>query len=97
MGFSYNFAEKLGVEDRGLLTSVSFDDVTLLPSSGAVEPDEADISTWLTPEWKIPLPLLSSPMDLVTGVSLAVSLAREGGLGVLHRNCSIGEQVQMVK
>ncbi|MHA1300455.1 MAG: IMP dehydrogenase [Candidatus Helarchaeota archaeon] len=81
--------------------AVTFNDVILLPSWTAIEPDEADVTTIIAPgrkpDIKIPVPFISSPMDTVTESEMAIALAREGGLGIIHRNCSIEEQVAMVK
>jgi len=92
------FAEKLGIDYECKLNEhLSFDDVSLLPSESGVEPYEVDLSTWLTPEHVLAVPIISSPMDRVTEVEMCIALAREGGLGVLHRNCSIEKEVEMVK
>ncbi len=92
------FAEKLGIDYECELNEyLAFDDVSLLPSESRVEPFEVDLSTWLTPEHLLAVPILSSPMDRVTEAEMCIALAREGGLGVLHRNCSIEEEVEMVK
>jgi IMP dehydrogenase len=71
---------------------LTFDDVLLLPSYSEVLPDEADVSSWLTPEIKLNIPLVSAAMDTVTESQMAISLARCGGVGVVHKNLSIAEQ-----
>ncbi len=76
--------------------SLSFDDVLLLPQRSAVLPSQTDLSTPLTRDISLHLPLISAAMDTVTEDDLAIAIAREGGLGVIHRNNSIGEQVEMV-
>ena len=79
------------------LDGLTFDDVLLLPGYSEVKRDAIDISTVLTKTIKLAIPLLSSPMDTVTTAPLATSLAQEGGLGIIHRNLSIEEQVKEVK
>ncbi|MHA1430741.1 MAG: IMP dehydrogenase, partial [Candidatus Freyarchaeota archaeon] len=92
------FAEKLGMRyDNSINEHLSFDDVSLLPGRSNFEPDEADISAWITPEHMLAIPLISSPMDRVTESEMCIALAREGGLGVLHRNCPIQVEVEMAK
>ena len=73
-------------------TGLTFDDVLLLPSYSEVLPDVADVSSWLTPEIKLNIPLVSAAMDTVTESRMAISLARSGGVGVVHKNMSIAEQ-----
>lgn len=75
---------------------LSFDDVLLVPQRSGVLPAEVDISTRLTAEIPLNIPIISSAMDTVTEDGLAIALAREGGLGVIHRNMPIGEQADMV-
>ncbi len=83
-------------EYRGL----TFDDVLLEPRHSEVVPSEVDVSTQLTQRIRLNLPLLSSPMDTVTESEMAIALAQEGGLGVIHKSMSIdhqGEEVEKVK
>ncbi|ACJ17375.1 inosine-5'-monophosphate dehydrogenase [Thermococcus onnurineus NA1] len=75
----------------------TFDDVLLVPQATEVEPKDVDVSTWITPRIRLNIPILSAAMDTVTEWEMAVAMAREGGLGVIHRNMSIEEQVEMVK
>ncbi len=75
----------------------TFNDVILLPGKSDVEPREISLETKVTKNIRINLPFISSPMDTVTGPDLAIALAREGGLGILHRNCSVDEQVEMAR
>lgn len=80
--------------------ALSFDDVLLLPGLSEVLPGDVDISTVFGGSIRLNVPVLSSAMDTVTESELAISLAREGGLGVIHRNCPIdyqSEQVARVK
>jgi IMP dehydrogenase len=76
--------------------ALSFDDVLVLPGLSRVLPGEVDVSTRLTAEMPIRIPVLSSAMDTVTEAELAIALAREGGLGVIHRNCPIEQQADQV-
>lgn len=73
-------------------SGLTFDDVLLLPNYSEVLPDEADVSSWLTPDIKLNIPLVSAAMDTVTESRMAISLARSGGVGVVHKNMSIAEQ-----
>ncbi|NJE42880.1 IMP dehydrogenase [Thermococcus sp. GR6] len=75
----------------------TFDDVLLVPQATEVEPKDVDVSTRITPRIRLNIPILSAAMDTVTEWEMAVAMAREGGLGVIHRNMSIEEQVEMVK
>ncbi len=74
----------------------TFGDVILLPGKTEVEPSEVDLSTHIG-EMELHVPILSSPMDTVTEEKMAIAIARMGGLGVIHRNCTVEEQVRMVK
>ncbi len=71
----------------------TFDDLLLVPGPSAVLPSEVDLSTRLTPRIRLNIPLLSSAMDTVTEADTAISLARQGGIGILHRNLTIAAQV----
>lgn len=75
--------------------ALSFDDVLLLPGLSEVLPGEVNLGTRLGPI-DLNIPVLSSAMDTVTEADLAIALAREGGLGVIHRNCLIDEQAEQV-
>jgi IMP dehydrogenase len=76
--------------------ALSFDDVLLLPGLSEVLPGDVDISTIFGGSIRLNVPVLSSAMDTVTESELAISLAREGGLGVIHRNCQIDYQAEQV-
>jgi IMP dehydrogenase len=78
-------------------TVFNFDDVILLPGLSRVEPNEIDLRTRFSKNIPINIPLVSSPMDTVTESEMAIALARHGGLGVIHRNCSAEEEVEIVK
>jgi IMP dehydrogenase len=88
------------MHDRITSTGITFDDVLLEPRYSSVVPSEVDVSTRLTRRIGLNIPLLSSPMDTVTENEMAIALAQEGGLGVIHKNMSIErqtEEVDMVK
>src|SRR4030065_315023 len=70
----------------------TFDDLLLLPGASAVLPSEVDLSTRLTRRIRLSIPILSAAMDTVTEAETAISLARQGGIGILHRNLSIEAQ-----
>jgi len=76
---------------------LTFDDVLLLPAFSQVLPREVDIRSKLTREITLNIPMLSSAMDTVTEATLAMALAREGGIGILHKNMSIEQQVEQVR
>lgn len=76
--------------------ALTFDDVLLLPGESAVLPKEVDLRTALTSTMTLNIPLMSSAMDTVTEARLAISLAQEGGLGIIHKNMSIDEQASQV-
>ncbi|MDE3126298.1 MAG: IMP dehydrogenase [Bacteroidota bacterium] len=76
---------------------LTFDDVLLMPAYSQVLPREVDISSYLTKEIKLHVPMLSAAMDTVTEANLAIALAREGGLGILHKNMSIEKQAEQVR
>ena len=75
---------------------LSFDDVLLIPALSAVLPGEADLATELAAGIPLNLPIVSAAMDTVSEHDLAIALAREGGMGVIHRACPIEEQAAMV-
>ncbi len=77
--------------------ALTFDDVLLIPAESSVIPRETDVRTQLTQHIGLNCPIVSAAMDTVTETQLAVAIAREGGVGILHRNVSIEEQVNMVQ
>ena len=79
------------------LKGYTFDDVLLIPQPTEVEPKDVDVSTRITPKIRLNIPILSAAMDTVTEWEMAVAMAREGGLGIIHRNMSIEEQVEQVR
>ena len=76
---------------------LTFDDLLLVPTSSQVLPSEVDVSTKLTREISLKIPLVSAAMDTVTEADTAITMARQGGLGVLHRNMSISRQITEVE
>jgi IMP dehydrogenase len=85
-----------GVPDKFASVGLTFDDVLLLPGETDVIPSEVDTTTRLTREITLRSPLVSSAMDTVTESRMAIAMARQGGLGVLHRNLSIEDQAYQV-
>jgi len=75
----------------------TFRDLILLPGLAEVEPSEVDVRTRVSTNYQLNIPFVSSPMDTVTEAEMAIALARQGGLGVLHRNCTVEEEVEMAK
>lgn len=74
----------------------TFDDVLLIPQKSSVLPSEIDLKTYLTPSIQLSIPITSAAMDTVTEAKLAIALAREGGIGFIHKNMSIEEQALQV-
>jgi IMP dehydrogenase len=82
--------------DRIAYRGITFDDVLLEPAFSSIVPRDADVRTFLTKKIKLNLPVLSSPMDTVTESDLAIALAQEGGIGIMHKNMSIADQTREV-
>jgi IMP dehydrogenase len=82
--------DKFGVE------ALTFDDVLLLPGYSTVLPRDVDVSTYLTRNIRLNIPLLSAGMDTVTEARMAIAMAREGGIGVIHKNMSAEQQASEV-
>ena len=80
------------VEKEGL----TFDDVLLVPQHSEVLPNQVDLTTWLTKKIKLNIPIMSAAMDTVTENRMAIAIAREGGIGIIHKNMSIEEQADQV-
>ena len=78
-------------------TGLTYDDVLLVPARSAVMPRDADTSTRLTRRIRLNIPLISAAMDTVTEAEMAIAMAREGGVGVLHKNMSIEKQAAEVR
>lgn len=78
--------------DPEICEGLTFDDVLLLPAHSQVLPRDVDLTTYLTPQIKLNIPLLSAAMDTVTEARTAICMAREGGIGIVHKNMSPAEQ-----
>ncbi|MED3661456.1 IMP dehydrogenase [Ureibacillus sp. FSL K6-8385] len=76
---------------------LTFDDVLLIPAYSTVLPKEVDLSVQLTPKIKLNIPIISAGMDTVTESKMAIAMARQGGLGIIHKNMSIEEQAEEVE
>ena len=72
--------------------ALTFDDILLIPGYSEVTPDAVDITTWLTPSIPLRIPLLSAAMDTVTESAMAISMARMGGIGIIHKNMPVERQ-----
>ncbi|MDZ4831848.1 MAG: IMP dehydrogenase [Phycisphaerae bacterium] len=84
-------------EEKIVLDGVTFDDVLLIPALSSVTPDQADTSTRLTRKIRLNIPLVSAPMDTVTDATLAIAVAQEGGIGIVHKNMSPARQAREVQ
>jgi IMP dehydrogenase len=84
-------------QDKFLGESLTFDDVLLVPAYSNVLPREVDVSTQLTRNLRINVPIVSAAMDTVTDKRLAIAMARQGGIGIIHKNMSIEEQAEQVR
>ena len=82
--------------EENLKEGLTFDDVLILPARSEVLPSEADVSSWLTKNIPLKTPILSSAMDTVTTSRMAICLAQQGGLGIIHRNMSVEAQAEEV-
>ena len=75
---------------------ITFDDVLLVPSYSEVIPNQVDLSTYLTKKIKLNIPMMSAGMDTVTEHRMAIAMARQGGIGIIHKNMSIEQQAEEV-
>lgn len=82
--------------EKILETGYTFDDVLLVPAKSDVLPRDVDVSTYLTKKIKLNIPLMSASMDTVTEAKMAIAMAREGGIGIIHKNMSIEAQAMEV-
>src|SRR6266403_3337551 len=84
------------MQERIAYQGITFDDVLLEPAYSEIIPRDVDVRTQLTRNIRLNIPVLSSPMDTVTESELAIALAQEGGLGIIHKNMSIARQTSEV-
>jgi len=88
----------MSFEDQKIISEgLTFDDVLVLPSYSEVLPREVDIKTHFSKNLKMNVPIVSAAMDTVTEANLAIAIAREGGIGVIHKNMSVDEQARQVR
>ncbi|HID77804.1 MAG TPA: IMP dehydrogenase, partial [Planctomycetaceae bacterium] len=85
------------MDEKFETVAVTFDDVLLEPRYSEVVPAEVDVSTRLTEQIELKIPIISSPMDTVTESAMAIALAQEGGLGIIHKNMSVAAQAEEVR
>lgn len=85
------------IKDKIVSEGLTFDDVLLVPSYSEVLPREVDITSLFSKNIRLKAPIVSAAMDTVTDATLAIAIAREGGIGVIHKNMSIEEQARQVK
>ena len=84
------------MEDKIIGRGITFDDVSLVPAYADFAPREADTSTYVTRNTRLNIPVVSAAMDTVTESALAIALAQEGGLGIIHYNMTIEQQAREV-
>ncbi|MEU6928669.1 IMP dehydrogenase [Streptomyces sp. NPDC046385] len=85
-----------GVPEKFATLGLTYDDVLLLPGASDMAPDQIDTSSYISRNVRVNIPLLSAAMDKVTESRMAIAMARQGGVGVLHRNLSIADQANQV-
>lgn len=86
----------MAINNKFVKEGLTFDDVLLIPGRSEVLPNQVDLTTNLTKSIKLNIPLMSAAMDTVTEARLAIAIAREGGIGIIHKNMSIEEQATQV-
>ncbi|MGH7129636.1 MAG: IMP dehydrogenase, partial [Planctomycetaceae bacterium] len=84
------------MQDRILCDGITFDDVLLEPAYSEVLPSEVDVATQLTRRIPLNVPIISSPMDTVTESEMAIAMAQEGGIGIVHKNMPVPQQALQV-
>lgn len=85
------------IKEKIIYEGLTFDDVLLLPAYSKIMPRDADIRSWFSRNISLNVPIVSAAMDTVTEATLAIAIAREGGIGVIHKNMSLEEQSLQVK
>src|SRR5262245_58040208 len=85
------------MQERIAYQGITFDDVLLEPAYSDVVPRDVDVRTQLTRNIRLNIPIVSSPMDTVTESDLAIALAQEGGIGIIHKNLSVADQTREVE
>ncbi|MGW1507725.1 IMP dehydrogenase [Streptomyces sp. NPDC002394] len=85
-----------GVPEKFATLGLTYDDVLLLPGASDMAPDQIDTASYISKNVRVNIPLLSAAMDKVTESRMAIAMARQGGVGVLHRNLSIADQANQV-
>ena len=83
-------------QEKFVKEALTFDDVLLIPGESDVEPKNVNVETYLTKKIKLNTPLMTAAMDTVTESDMAIAIAREGGIGIIHKNMSIEQQADMV-
>ncbi|MDY3913389.1 MAG: IMP dehydrogenase, partial [Phocaeicola sp.] len=84
------------IADRVVMDGLTFDDVLLIPSYSEVLPKAVELSTQFSKNIHLKIPFVTAAMDTVTEAQMAIAIAREGGIGVIHKNMSIEEQARQV-
>ncbi len=84
------------MQDKHIQDGLTFDDVLLVPQKSLIVPSEVTVATELTKTISLNIPIMSAAMDTVTEARLAIAIAREGGLGIIHKNMSIEQQAMNV-
>ena len=84
------------MQDKFSREGLTFDDVLLVPARSDVLPRDVDVSTKLTPKLRLNIPIMSAGMDTITDARMAIAIAREGGIGVIHKNMTIEAQAKAV-
>ncbi len=84
------------IENKIVMDGLTFDDVLLIPAESNVTPKDVNLSTFLTQEIRLGIPLMSAAMDTVTEAPMAIAMARAGGIGIIHKNMTIEEQATNV-
>ena len=87
---------KISESEKFVKEGLTFDDVLLIPGESNVEPRNVNTETYLTDKIKLNIPVMTAAMDTVTEYKMAIAIAREGGIGVIHKNMSIEKQADQV-